>query len=56
MSAGQFNIAKTVDYVGVKVTEVNAADGNDYENDENPRRSTSRPRQSKSRPKSSFKK
>ena len=24
MSAGQFNIAKTVDYVGVKVTEVNA--------------------------------
>ena len=46
MSAGQFNIAKTVDYIGVKVTEVNTAvDGNEnYGIDELPRRSSSRPR------------
>ena len=43
MSAGQFNIAKTVDYIGVKVTEVNAG-ADDYGDDGNPGRSLSRPR------------
>ena len=33
MSAGQFNIAKTIDYVGVKVTEVNAVSPQDGDND-----------------------
>ena len=56
MSAGQFNIAKTVDYVGVKVTEVNAGPPSYHYGEEPAKRSPLKHKQTKKRPQSTSKK